>query len=138
MEMLPLIDVVFLLLTFFIYAMLVLFPASALKIAIQPIAGQHQAGSQDMRIILVNAAGGISLDDQQVTREALFTELGKIAELEDQPGVYVLFEAAGTIDRAPLLIELAAYASSAGLDNFRIVGPESREGENSNPNATQP
>lgn len=126
-EMLPLIDVVFLLLTFFIYAMLVLFPATALRIAIQPVSGQGPATREAMHVITIRADRQVLLDDKPTVQEELFRQIGEFAELDPQPAVYVLLEADGQVDRAPLLIELAAYASKAGIDKFRIVGPAGRD-----------
>ncbi len=114
-EMLPLIDVVFLLLTFFIYAMLVLFPATALRIAIQPVSGQGPPTREAMHVITIRADRQVLLDDKPTGRDELFRQIDAFAKLQPQPAVYVLLEADGQVDRAPLLIELDAEKGRSTL-----------------------
>jgi len=132
-ELLPLIDIVFLLLTFFIYSMLVLFPASALNVSLLPVAAGEQADPGNMRIIQVAANGSMLLENQPVTQTELnqtFAEIGSLQE-DEQPRFFIVFETPNVegpaVDRVPLLLKIMASARKAGVAHFEVVGPPEQQ-----------
>jgi biopolymer transport protein ExbD len=73
-EMLPLIDVVFLLLVFFIYAMLSMVMHRGLKVDL-PTAGLAQLDTQQYLNITITADNRIQLDGTETTLEALIPQV---------------------------------------------------------------
>jgi biopolymer transport protein ExbD len=87
-EMLPLIDVVFLLLVVFIYTMLSMAVHKGLPVAL-PISSQAQSAREKPSVvsITVRADGRVYLDKQLVPIEELTTILKAHADHNDQTGV---------------------------------------------------
>lgn len=134
LEMLPLLDVVFLLLTFFIYSLLVMVPAKVLPIQLVPVGEGEPAEARAVVAITLDRAGRFYVDREPVDAAALDARLAELAA-EDEPARLVLAMeetlAAGqgdageaTVDRAPMLIALIGRVQRAGLHDFAVVGPD--------------
>ena len=67
-ELMPLIDVVFLLLTFFIYAMVVMVELKSAGVALVSVQGASDAVDEEIVLLEVDANGGVLLDDVQDSR----------------------------------------------------------------------
>ena len=78
-EMLPLIDVVFLLLTFFIYSMVVMVRAEVLPVTLNPLATGAPATPDQVQAITVDHAGNLFLNRQPVGRDNLDVRLAELA-----------------------------------------------------------
>ena len=85
-EMLPLIDIVFLLLVFFIYAMLSMAVHRALPIAL-PSSDTAKIHKQMVLSITVDSAGAIHVDKEPVTLQSLTAILKEKAGKTESPGV---------------------------------------------------
>lgn len=123
LEMMPLLDVVFLLLTFFIYSFVVMIRADALSVGLAPVATGAGPSDSVIRVLTIDADGAMAYDGLALDAGALDALLGDLASDPAGPTLYVSLAAEGNVDRAPLLWELDAKLAAAGLDRYVKVGP---------------
>lgn len=147
-EMMPLIDVVFLLLTFFIYALMVTVQAEVLPVALAPVGTGEAADPGEIVAITIDAQGDYYFDREPVSREELDRRLASLASLDpaDRPRLFVALEESlseapageaatqepgnvegepasrAAVDRGPLLIRLVGRLRAAGLTRFEFIG----------------
>jgi biopolymer transport protein ExbD len=122
LEMIPLMDVVFLLLVFFIYAMFTMAPHLGIQVDLPRAEGRSVKGEQ--MVITLAGSGIIQLDGRTLTRDDAILEAVDRHRAEGRP---VLISA----DRAVPLgvgIELLAQLQAAGVDTVTFqVTPEGRQ-----------
>lgn len=119
--MMPLIDVVFLLLTFFIYAMVVLVELKSSGVALVSIEGGAQAVNERVVLVEVDAAGGVLIDGRAVAEDELDARLREVAGRADVPPVVVaLQDVTAEVDRGPGLMRLLDQIREAGLTDIRL------------------
>ena len=127
----PLLDVVFLLLTFFIYAMVVMVRADALSVGLAPVSGDGGPEAAPEHVLTINAAGGFTYNGDVLDPAALDPLLNDLATDPLQPTLYVALEtggdtdtaSAGFTDRGPLIWSLLQRFDEAGLERVSIIGP---------------
>lgn len=142
-ELLPLIDVIFLLLTFFIYSLILTVRAEILPVQLVPVSGGTDAEPGHVAALTVDAGGRLFFDRQPVSLEALPAALEAFAAQDDPPPLFVALEVAppgdGDIhpddvhsienvaktptDRGPLVVHLIEMLRDAGIEDVSIVGP---------------
>ncbi|MEM0914237.1 MAG: biopolymer transporter ExbD [Planctomycetota bacterium] len=122
LEMTPLIDVIFLLLTFFIYALLLMVRAEVLPVALSGVAGTGAAGQAVVNVVTVRADGTLAWNRDTVDEAGVAELMAAAAADPQEPTVYVAMEADGRVDRAPTLVRLWELANRAGLDRVVMVG----------------
>ncbi len=123
-EMLPLIDVIFLLLTFFIYSLVLMVQAQILPVELSPLSSGQSAKPADIQAITVDREGLIYLNRQPIAVDAIDAKLAELASLDPQPTLYLALESQGDVDRGPLLLNLIEMVRGAGLERFVLVGQE--------------
>src|SRR5690606_8739401 len=106
LELTPLIDVVFLLLTFFIFSLVVMVRANLLPVELVGVGSGEAAGESAVQAVTVDRDGRYFFNRQPVTEPQLVEELHKLAERPQPPRVYVGIEDEGVVDRGPVLIRL--------------------------------
>lgn len=132
--MLPMIDVIFLLLTFFIYSMVMMVRADVLPVQLVPVRSGTQAQPADIAAVTIDRAGRYYLNREPVSPDELDQRLAELAQRDQPPKLFLAMEeAAGTdaadaggdepVDRGPLLIGLIEQVRAAGLTDFSVVGP---------------
>lgn len=131
-EFMPMIDVIFLLLTFFIYSFVTMIQAEILPIQLQTLTTGQPAEPASIMAITVDARGQLYLNRAPIQDDALDEQLTEIAQREDAPKLFLALEdlpvadpdntASNTIDRGPLLISLIERVRRAGIQDFNIVG----------------
>ncbi len=126
-EMMPLIDVIFLLLTFFIYSLIVMVRAEVLPVSLTPMGAGHRATPSQIEAITIDHAGQLFLNREAVSDEELKQRLESIAKRPQQSTLYLAMEAHGSTDRGPRLIELIEQVRAAGIEDFVIVGQPKTE-----------
>jgi len=126
--MMPLIDVIFLLLTFFIYALVVIdrFEILPIELAAVPI-GEGQV-SGEIHTVTLDEQATVYLDREAVDLASLRKRFAMMAKQDPQPQVFVALGRNSAADRAPVLVELIIMAEQAGLKQFAVVGPKGGEG----------
>lgn len=123
LEMMPLLDVVFLLLTFFIYSFVVMIRADALSVGLTPVTTGGSPGEAAIQLLTLDAGGGFIYDGQPLEATQLDTLLRDLAADPAGPTLYVSLTQDGEADRGPIVWELLQRVQEAGLENFAIVGP---------------
>ena len=132
-ELLPLIDVVFLLLTFFIYSLVLTVQAQVLPVQLTGIASGDPAEPGRVDAITIDRAGQLYFNREPVSGEELDARLASIAEADEQVMLFVAMEdaegeagevAGAGVDRGPVLVALIERIERAGVTDFAIVGRE--------------
>lgn len=108
-ELLPLIDVIFLLLVFFIYSFLVMTYARVLPVELTPVTGGESAPAGRVAAITLDAAGVLYLDQKPMTFDQLRAELTMMAQADQPPQLFIAAatpQGDGAVDRLPVYLEL--------------------------------
>lgn len=121
--MMPLLDVVFLLLTFFIYSFVVMIRADALSVGLAPVAAGGLPGGEAIQLLTIDADGGFNFAGDVLDEPALDTLLRDLAADPAAPTLYVSLAQDSAADRGPIVWDLLQRVQKAGLENFAIVGP---------------
>lgn len=121
-EMLPLIDVVFLLLTFFIYSMTVMISAQVLPVTLTPLQTGTASRSNLIHTITIDQRAEVYFNRELVTEPQLEQRLDELTKLPEPPTVYLAIEAGGAVDRGPRLIRLLEQVQAKGITNIALVG----------------
>ncbi len=129
LEMTPLIDVIFLLLTFFIYSLVMMVRAEILPVTLTSVSTGEQGQDADVVAITIDKAGAFYLNRRVIQPEELNARLTEMAGAEAQPRLFLAMEVddpdadpAQRVDRGPLLIGLIDRVRRAGIEDFNIVG----------------
>jgi biopolymer transport protein ExbD len=126
LELMPLLDVIFLLLTFFIYSQAIMIRAHVLPVKLPMLSTGQPAEVKRIVGITVNSAGHVFLDQQRVPLAALGPQLAGLAKEADPPRVFLAIEdKPGNVDRGPMLVKLMEMIRAAGIDQFSLVGSPS-------------
>ena len=131
LDMTPLIDVVFLLLTFFIFAMVLMVRADVLSITLPKVGTGASANRPGEVLVTLTERGKILIDGEPTEIGDVGTRLGEI--MAEKTGAVVLLAADA---RAPAggLIELADALVGAGIGEFSIIGsPKGNAGDTPHP-----
>jgi biopolymer transport protein ExbD len=125
-EIMPLIDVIFLLLTFFIYAMVVMIRAELLPVQMQEFASGEPATPAPAVTISIDRTGNLYVDREPVTMETILERLREAKEADPETVIYLAAEEIGDTDRLPTFLALYDRLAFAGLD-IKLVGRPSEE-----------
>lgn len=132
-EIMPLIDVIFLLLTFFIYSLVTMVRAEILPVQLQSLTTGQAAEPASIAALTIDAQGNLFLNRSPIQPDELDQRLNEIAQRDDPPRFFLALEDTpdatneATIDRGPLLISLIERVRQAGLTDFNIVGERTAE-----------
>lgn len=122
-EMAPLLDVIFLLLTFFIYSLVMTVRASVLPINLPNLTTGEATDSAKIATITVDAAGRFYFNGDAITWGDLEAKIKSIAALDEPPAVFLALDtAASDVDRGPILIDMIELMRKHGVKQFNIVG----------------
>lgn len=117
----PLIDVVFLLLTFFIYAMVVLVEVKTSGLALASAEGGEQSVDQGLTLLVLDGAGRVQIDGQIVPDDELDERLAAIAsDPAAPPLVLTLEDVEGQLDRGPVFYRLLDRIRRSGIEDVRL------------------
>jgi len=122
LEMTPLIDVIFLLLTFFIYQMIVMRPVDTLGFELAEVAGGQRSISGRLDVLSIDGDGALYLNREPIPASELDDRLAAFAADPAEPTLYITMEADGRTDRGPLLFNLLQRVQAAGIRNAAVVG----------------
>ena len=124
-EMTPMIDVIFLLLTFFIYSMVLMIRAEVLPVALTSFPGTDHLTQGAIHTLTIDRKGAVFYNRQRVDFARLDQRLSTLAAQDPQPKLFLALEAEGDVDRAPRFIDLLQRVRRAGVKDFAIVGQPS-------------
>jgi len=124
-ELLPLIDVVFLLLTFFIFSMMVMVRLEALSVELAPLTGQKQLTPSQVETLTVtiDRRGRLHLADEQVSAQDLVSRIVPRAEGIEAPILFIAMSDRAEVDRAPIVLDLMKRLVGADFSRYTFVGP---------------
>ena len=127
-EIMPLIDVIFLLLTFFLYVMVLMRPVQLLPMELHALAGGGAPTDPAPTItITVDRTGQVFVDAEAVDREELIAVLERARRSNPEAMLYLGVAAEGESDRLPGFLDLYEDLARAGLDvrlfSFPGAGP---------------
>jgi len=120
-EIMPLIDVIFLLLTFFIYAMVLMELVRMVPMEPQEFAAGDRAAPAPAVTVSINRHGELFIDRRPVALEDLLPELREIVDAEPETHVYIVADREGEADRLPVFLELYDRIANAGM-TIKLVG----------------
>ena len=120
-EILPLIDVIFLLLTFFIYAMVLMIRAELLPVQMQQFASGEPATPAPAVTVSIAADGTLYVDRDPVALDAIVPRLQAVVAEDPETVVYIASEELGDVDRLPVFLSLYDRLAYAGL-TIKLVG----------------
>ncbi len=128
-ELTPLLDVIFLLLTFFIYSQVLLVRAHIMPVELPKLTTGQPAEPQRIVGITIDREGRLFVNQKPHTAEELERRLQQVARAEVQPKVYLaVSQQSGRTDRGPIVINLIEMIRANGIENFAIVGQPARPG----------
>ena len=123
MEMAPLLDVIFLLLTFFIYSFVLTVRAEVLPVNLPSLSAGQAAADREIAGITIGRGGGVFLNRKPITRRGLERRLAEWADRPEPPAIFLALDTeAGGVDRGPILIDLIDTLRRLGIEEFQIVG----------------
>ncbi len=115
--MTPLIDVVFLLLTFFVFSMALLVRAEVLDLQLPAVTGG--AAPRDVVTVAIDREGQLFVDGQATTLADLAVQAE--GRLEERAGAALVVAVDETVDSGAL-VEVMMALQAAGLSDFGIIG----------------
>ena len=125
-EIMPMIDVIFLLLTFFVYAMVLMIRAELLPVQMQEFASGQPARPAPAVTISLDRSGALYVDRDPVTLDNVLDRLRNVTEEDPDTVIYIAAEEMGDTDRLPTFLSLYDRLAHAGLD-IKLVGRPSDE-----------
>lgn len=124
------IDVVFLLLTFFIFAVAVMDLLKTSGVELLSVEGASEAVDERVVLMEVDGGGGVLIDGVPVADDELDGRLRALAGRTDAPPLVVTLQEGAdvevTVDRGPVMWRLLGRIRDAGVTNIRL--PELRAG----------
>jgi biopolymer transport protein ExbD len=132
--MMPLIDVVFLLLTFFIYAMVLMVRAEILPVPLESYASGTPAEPRASISVTIAIDGNIYVNQTLASLNNVASLVS--TELADNPGaaIYVVVEdGVASVDRGPLLTGTWDALRHQGLEIFLVGSPKQEEVSDDSP-----
>jgi len=127
-ELTPLLDVIFLLLTFFIYSQVLLIRPYILPVALPQVTAGRTAEPAKVWGVTLDRTGELYLNEKPTSFAALEQRLAEIADrpADQQPRIYVAVEDippgdSAPVDRGPMLIKLMDKLRAQGIDEYGLV-----------------
>jgi len=125
-ELTPMIDVVFLLLTFFVFSIVLMVRADVLDVNLPQLTSGRSAERTVPITIAINEAGTIFINRDEIQMDSVIERLQELkTELGDSP----LVLAVDTQSDAGIMITLADKLTGAGMGEFSIIGNQSKESD---------
>ena len=127
-EIMPLIDVVFLLLTFFIYAMVLMVRAEVLPVPLESYVSGATAEPRSTISVTIAVDGNIYVNQTIVTLDEVVRAVSEELEQEPKAAIYIVVEDGdAAVDRGPLLTGTWDRLRHQGLELFLVGAPKQVE-----------
>jgi len=124
------IDVVFLLLTFFIFSIVLMVRADVLDVNLPELSTGQSAEAVVPITVAIEANGSLVLNREPVTSEEI---VGRLRELRANSPETPIVLAVDTGSDAGVLIELVDRLTGEGIDSFSIIGKRAPPEQNPTP-----
>ena len=123
------IDVIFLLLTFFIYSMVLMVRVDLLPIELRQFVSGQPATPAPATTLTLDLEGALYLDREKTTIDLAIPAIVNSREVDPATVVYLaIADGQGTVDRAPILQELWDRLRQAGIPINLVGRPADRSG----------
>ena len=124
LEIMPLIDVVFLLLTFFIYAMVLMVRAEVLPVPFESYLSSEPATAKQAVSITIAVDGNLYVGTNVVTLDGLIKSVqSKLSEKPEAVLYLVMEDGHSVVDRGPLLTGAWDRLRAENLEVFLVGAP---------------
>ncbi len=123
-EIMPLIDVIFLLLTFFIYAMVLMVRAELLPVEMHSFSSGEPTSVPPAVAITIDRDGSLFLNRDPISMDAVSARLAELKAENPDTIIYIAAEKVGTNDRLPVFLDLYDELAHAGLNITLVGSPE--------------
>jgi biopolymer transport protein ExbD len=121
-ELMPLIDVIFLILTFFVYAMVLMVRVDMLPVPLEAYASGESTEPDPAVAVTLRLDGEIFVGQEHTGVENMLSAIEVAKQQSPNTIVYLVLEkGAGDIDRGPLLTSVWDRLHRAGID-IKLVG----------------
>ena len=120
-EIMPLIDVIFLLLTFFIYAMVLMVRAEMLPVQMPAFSSGTPARPLPAVTITIDRAGALFFNREPIVLDDLLARLSTAKAENPRTVIYIATEEEGATDRLPVFLELYDRLVRSGMD-IKLIG----------------
>ncbi|MDP6987316.1 MAG: biopolymer transporter ExbD [Phycisphaerales bacterium] len=121
-ELMPLIDVIFLILTFFVYAMVLMVRVDMLPVPLESYASGESTEPDPAVAVTLRLDGSIFVGQQNTGPDGMLDAIKAAQSDTPDTVVYLVLEAGdGTTDRGPLLTSVWDRLHRAGID-IKLVG----------------
>ena len=121
-ELMPLIDVIFLILTFFVYAMVMMVRIDMLPVPLESYASGESPEPQPALAVTLRLDGSVYVGQDLTGMEDMVASIEKARAVDPELVVYLVLEDGdGTLDRGPLLTAAWDQLHRAGID-IQLVG----------------
>lgn len=125
MEIMPLIDVIFLMLTFFIYALVLMVPIELLPVPLQTFASGEPAQPAPLVTVTIALDGRLFVNREPVAMELIPERLTQAVANDPRTVLAIaLADGQGEVDRAPILTELWDNLEGLGLEVNLVGAPK--------------
>lgn len=119
LDMTPLLDVIFLLLTFFVFSLVLMVRAEVLGVSLPGLGAAEEARGGAAITLTLDAQGRCYVDGEEAGIDEIVTQVKQ--RREANPGAALLI-AADTEGRSGVLLEVVDRLSAAGIRDFALVG----------------
>jgi len=119
LDMTPLLDVIFLLLTFFVFSLVLMVRAEVLGVSLPGLGAAEEARGGAAVTLTLDAQGRCYVDGEEVEIDEIPARVRR--RREANPGAALLI-AADTEGRSGVLLEVVDRLSAAGIRDFALVG----------------
>jgi len=126
-ELTPMIDVVFLLLTFFIFAVVMMVRADVLDVNLPELAAGRAATQTIPITIAITDAGELFVNGEPVMLDAMVEHVQALQTKIDDGSKSALVLAVDTQSPAGVMISVADKLTGSGLGEFSIIGHRNPE-----------
>ncbi len=122
--MTPLIDAVFLLLTFFIFSLVLMVPTDIHDITVPEFAAGDTARPADLITVKINGQGEYFVNDEQTDIESIAQKVSEIKQEQPDAVIFLAADVDATIGMVGPVIDTL---KGAGLNEFSFVGRPSED-----------
>lgn len=123
-ELMPLIDVIFLILTFFIYAMVLMVQVDVMPVPMESYISGESAEPVPATSITIDLDGSIYVGQVQSTLEEVPATIDSVLEENPDTAIYLVMAAGqGEIDRGPILTSLWDHLRESGIEIMLVGSP---------------
>ena len=132
-EMTPMIDVVFLLLTFFIFAVVMMVRADVLDVNLPELAAGQAAERTIPITIVIDETGSLFVNSEPVELASIIEHVQSLKEQIGDGSATTVVLAVDTKSPAGVMISLADTLTGAGMGEFSIIGHRSEAADSAIP-----